>query len=119
MRWTRFVASMVACSLMLSGCTTMKQIQPATTPGQPAYGPLTPGDTVVVHTRDGEHGPFVVDRIDGDTIVVRGGTRFARQDIVRLERRALSGPRTAVLIGGIAAGVVMLTVGAWIGRNSR
>ena len=97
----------------------MKSIQPVTAPGQPVYGPLKPGDTVVVQTADGKRESFVVDRIDGDTIVARGGTRFARQDIVRLERRVLSGPKTAALIGGIAAGAVMLTVGAWIARNSR
>ena len=119
MRWDRFVASVLACSLLLPGCTSMKRIRPATAPGQPVYGPLKPGDTVVVHTPDGEQGPFVVDRIDGDTIVARGGTRFTRQDIVRLERRALSGPKTAVLIVGIAAGAVMLAVGAWLARNSR
>jgi hypothetical protein len=119
MRWNRFVASVLTCSLLLSGCTSMKTIQPATAPGQPVYGPLKPGDTVVVQTKDGEQEPFVVDRIDGDTIVARGGTRFTRQDVVRLERRALSGPKTAVLIGGIAAGAIMLAVGAWIARNSR
>ena len=90
-----------------------------TAPGQPVYGPLKPGDTVVVQTRDGVQEPFVVDRIDGDTIVARGGTRFTRQDIVRLERRGVSGPKTAILIGGIAAGAVMLAVGAWLTRNSQ
>jgi hypothetical protein len=97
----------------------MARIQPATAPGQPVFGPLEPGDTVVVHTTDGKQGLFVVDRIDGDAIVVRGGTRFTRQDIVRLERRAVSAPKTAVLIGGIAAAAVMLAVGAWLSRNSQ
>jgi hypothetical protein len=119
MSWNRFVTPVLICSLLLSGCTSMKRIQPATAPGQPTYGPLQPGDTVVVQTADGEQEPFVVDRIDGDTIVARGGARFTRQDIVRLERRVVSGPKTAILIGGIAAGAVMLAVGAWIGRNSR
>ena len=97
----------------------MKRIQPTTAPGQPVYGSLKPGDTVVVQTVNGEQEPFVVDRIDGDTIVARGGARFTRQDIVRLERRAISGPKTAILIAGIAAGAVMLVVGAWIARNSQ
>ena len=119
MRWNRFAVSILAFSLLLSGCTSMKRIQPATAPGQPVYGPLKPGDTVVVQTTGGEHGPFVVDRIDADTIVARGGARYRRADIVRLERRALSGPKTAVLIGGIAAGAVMLSVGAWLAQNSR
>ena len=118
MGWNRFVASVLACSLLLSGCTSMKGVPLTTVPGQPVYGPLKPGDTVVVHTSGGEQGPLVVERIDGDTIVARGGTRFTRQEIVRLERRGVSGPKTAILIAGIAAGAVMLAVGAWLGRNS-
>ncbi|MEQ1868739.1 MAG: hypothetical protein ABL961_01805 [Vicinamibacterales bacterium] len=96
----------------------MKAIHLSTAPGQPVYWPLKPGDTVVVQTVDGVQASFVVDRIDGDSIVARGGTTFTRQDIVRLERRGLSGPKTAVLIGGLA-GAVMLAVGAWLARNSR
>lgn len=115
----RLVAYVLAYSLLLSGCTSMKRIQPATGPGQPVYGPLKPGDTVVVHTAKGEQGPLVVDRIEGDTIVACGGARFTRQEIVRLERQVPSGPKTAALIGGVAAGAVMLSVGAWIARNSR
>ena len=107
----RFVTCVLACSLLLSGCTSVKRIQPATAPGQPVYGPLKPGDTVVMQTADGQEGSFVVDRIDGETIVVRGGTRFTRQEIVGLERRAFSGPKTAVLVGGVAAGAVWLAVG--------
>jgi hypothetical protein len=119
MRSDRFVASVLACSLLLSGCTSMTRIQPAPTPGQPVDGPLKPGDTVIVHTPDGVRRPVVVVQIDGDTIVARGGTRFTRQDIVRLERRAFSGPKTAGLIVGIPAGVVYLAVGAWLTRHSR
>jgi len=88
-------------------------------PGQPVFGPLKPGDIVVVQTVEGEQEPFVVDRIDDDAIVARDGTRFTRQDIVRLERRALSGLKTSVLIGGFTRGAIMLAVGAWIARNSR
>jgi len=119
MRWHRVVALSLSCSLLVSGCTSMKAIQPAMVPGQPVYGPLKPGDIVVVHTAEGEQEPFVVAGIDDEAIVARDGTRFTRQDIVRLERRALSGLKTAVLIGGIAGGAIMLAVGAWIGRNSR
>jgi hypothetical protein len=119
MKWDLFVASVLTCSLLLSGCRSLKTIQPAMAPGQPVYGVLKRGDTVVVHTPDGEQEPFVVDRIDGDTIVSPDGTRFTRQDIVRLQRRALSGVKTAVLIGGVAGGAIMLAVGAWIARNSQ
>jgi hypothetical protein len=97
----------------------MTRIQPATTPGQPVFGPLKPGDAVIVHTRDGVRRPIVVVQIDGDTIVARGGTRFTRHHIVRLERRAFSGPKTAGLIVGMTAVVVWLSVGYWLARNSR
>lgn len=86
----------------------MKTIHPATTPNQPLYGPLKAGDTVIVQTPDGERWRFVVQAIDGQVIVAPGGKRYGRSDIVRLQKRAFSGPRTVGLIAGLTAGAVLL-----------
>lgn len=118
MTWYRYVVSLLTCSFLF-GCASMTPIQPSTVPGGPVYGTLKPGDTIVVYTSDGGQRRVVVDRTEGDAIVARGGDRFTHQSIVRVERRNVSGARTAMLIGGIAAGVVMLSVGAWIAQNSR
>lgn len=119
MRCDRPVAFVLTCSLLLSGCTSTMRMQPATAPDRPVNGRLEPGDTVVVQTREGVHRSIVVVQIDGDFIVAPDGTRFARQDVVRFKRRALSGTTKAILIVGTAAVVVILAVGYWLTKNSR
>ena len=86
----------------------MKTIHPATTPNQPLYGPLKAGDTVVVQTPDGHRSRFEVQAIDGNAIVGPEGKRYERGDVVRLQRRAFSGPRTIGLVAGLTAGALLL-----------
>ena len=86
----------------------MKTIRPATMPNQPLYGPLKAGDTVIVQTPDGERWRFVVQAIDGTAIVAPEGKRYERADVVRLQRKAFSGPRTIGLVAGLTAGVLLI-----------
>ena len=86
----------------------MKRIQPATAAAQPVYGPLKSGDDVIVQTRDGERWRFKIDAIEGDTIVAPGGRRFVAKDVMRVERRQFSGPKTVALVAGIAGGVFVV-----------
>jgi hypothetical protein len=90
--------------LVPTGCTSMRPVRMAA-PAEPTYGQVQPGDTVMVRTPDGERWRFVVEQIDGDTIVARGGTRFPREQVVELWRRSFSGPKTVGLIAGIAGGL--------------
>ena len=78
------------------------------TPAEPTYGQVKAGDTVIVQTPDGKRWRFVVEQIDGDTIIARGGTRFPRERVVQLWRRSISGPKTVGLIAGLAGGVYLL-----------
>lgn len=117
----RLIASVLVGALTFAGCTSMKTIRPAL-PGEPPFGPLQTGDTVVVETRGGEQASFIVQRIDGETIIASDGRRYVRSDLVRVQRKAVSGPKTAGLIAGIAGGVfvvVAITVGLWLGKASR
>ena len=101
----RPVAVVVMGALLLAtGCTSMRPVRVAT-PAEPTYGQVQPGDTVMVQTPDGERWRFVVEQIDGDTIIARGGTRFPRQQVVQLWRRSFSTPKTVGLIAGIAGGL--------------
>ena len=101
----RPVAVVLIGALLLSmGCTSMRPVRVAT-PAAPTYGQVQPDDTVMVQTPDGERWRFVVEQIDGDTIIARGGRRFPRQEVVQLWRRSFSGPKTAFLIAAIAGGV--------------
>jgi hypothetical protein len=107
--------------LTLTGCTTVQTIRPAS-PGEPPFGSLQAGDTVVVVTRSGERSTFVVQRIDGDALIAPYGRRYDRSDLALVERQAFSGKKTAGLIALIAGGafvIVAITVGLWLGENSR
>ncbi len=75
------------------------------TPAAPTYGQVQPDDTVMVQTPNSKRWRFVVEQIDGDTIIARGGRRFPRQEVVQLWQRSFSGPKTAFLIAAIAGGV--------------
>lgn len=117
----RLVASVLAGALTFAGCTSMKTIRPAL-PGEPPFGPVQTGDTVVVQTRAGERTSFIVQRIDGETVIASDGRRYVRSDLVRVQRKAFSGPKTTGLIAGIAGGVfvaVAIAVGLWLQENSR
>lgn len=109
-----FLVCLLVCSLAGggTGCTSMKTVPPVTKPGGPTFGQVQAGETVVVHTRDGRRVRFVVEQVDGDVIVAPDGVRYARAEIAKLERRSFSGPRTALLVGGIVAGAFLLILAA-------
>jgi uncharacterized lipoprotein YajG len=116
----RLIAAVLVGALTFAGCTSMKTIRPAS-PGQPPFGPVQTGDTVVVQTRDGERARFVVQQIDGETLIAPNGRRYVRSDLLRVERKAFSGRKTAGLIAGIAGGVfvlVAIAVGRWLHDNT-
>jgi hypothetical protein len=117
----RLIGVVLVGALTLAGCTSMKPIRLATS-GEPPFGSLQAGDSVVVETRDGARTGFVVQQIDADTLIGSDGRRYLRSDLVSVERKEPSGPKTAGLIAVIAGGVfvvVAITVGVWLGENSR
>ena len=119
----RLIASVLigVVAVASAGCTTMQTIRPAM-PGDGPFRPLQTGDTLVVLTKSGEQASFVVQRIEGDTLVASDGRRFVLSDLARLERKAFSGAKTTGLIAAIAGGaflVVAITVGVWLGENSQ
>ena len=117
----RVIAMLLVGALSLSGCTSVKTIN-VSSPGEPPFGPIQAGDTVVVQTHAGARTQFVVRDIDGETLIASDGRRYARSDLTSVQRKALSGPKTAGLVAAIAAGafvVVAVTVGRWLGENSR
>ena len=99
----------------------MKTIRPAirpANPGDPTFGPVQSGDTVFVRTRGGEQVCFVVQHIDGETLIAAGGRRYASTDLVRIDRREASRGKTWGLIAAIAGGVY-LVVGVTVGDLAR
>jgi uncharacterized lipoprotein YajG len=114
----RLIAAVLVGALTVAGCTSMKTIRPAS-PGEPPFGPVQTGDTVVVHTRDGVRARFVVRQIDGETLVAADGRRYVRSDLRRVQRKAFSGWKTAGLIAGGVFVAVEVAVGHWLAKHSR
>lgn len=110
----RFMAYVVLCSIAVTsvGCASMKTIRTTPEPGAPTFGKLKAGDTVVVRNRDGKTARFIVQQIEGDTIIAPGGERYRAADISELKRRSFSGVKTSVLVGGIFAGMYILWAAA-------
>ena len=80
------------------------------------------GDDVVVLTRDGASARFVVQQVDGETLIATDGRRFAGSDVVRVEREESSRTKTIGLIAGIAGVafvIVAISVGHWLAENSQ
>ena len=107
-RVTAVTASMLMVGMLAtatSGCTSMRTIRPVSAPGAPPWGELKAGDTVILQTPDGERWRFVVQQIDGDAIVAPNGQRYRRSDIVKLQQKSFSTPKTVCLIATIAGGI--------------
>ena len=117
----RLIAAVLVSAMTFAGCTSLKTVRP-TVPGEPPRRAVQSGDDVVVLTRDGTSARFVVQQVDGETLIAADGRRFADADLVRVERKEPSRPKTIGLIAGIAGGaflIVAISVGHWFGENSQ
>ena len=101
------VVLLIALGATSARCTSMKTIRPASPPDAPFTG-VKAGDIVQIQTKDGQRLRFVVQQVDGDAIVAPNAVRFGREDIVRLERRSFSLPKTLVAAGGAFAATCLL-----------
>jgi len=100
----------LTCALTTTGCTTVRTISPA---GVPAAVPhIRAGDTVIVRTTDDRRERFVVERVEGDTVVSTTGVRYARTVVVAVERRGFSPLRTTLLIAGLVGAVFIVAAAA-------
>lgn len=88
----QLTATVMVSALTFAGCTSMKTIRPAI-PGEPPFGPVQRGHTVVVYTRGGERARFVVQQIDGETLVAADGRRYVRSNCCASIARRSAGPR--------------------------
>jgi hypothetical protein len=117
----RLVVLVLVGALTSAGCTTLKPVRLAS-PGEPLFGNVKTGDTVIVQTRSGEQTQFVVQQIDGETLVASDGRRYARPDVVFLQRKALDGPKTAGLVAAISGAAfiaIVVSIGLWLTKNSQ
>jgi hypothetical protein len=121
MRSRRLIAAILVGTVTFAGCTSLKTVRPVT-PGESPRRPVQSGDAVVVTTRDGASARFVVQQVDGETLIATDGRRFAGANVVRVERKEVSGPKTFGLVAAIAGGallIVAISVGHWLAENSQ
>ena len=105
----RIVAWLLVCSVAAGlGCTSLKTIRPATSPDAPVFGNVKPGDAVVLHLHDGRRLAITVQQVERDAIVSAEGLRYAATEIAQLQRRSLSGGKTALAAAGIVAGAYVV-----------
>ena len=81
---------------------------PASTP----FAHVKQGDTVVVYSKGGSKDRFVVKEVSAEHIVSEGGTKYHKSEVMKLERKAFSWPKTIGLAAGVFLGAVALIAAA-------
>lgn len=103
----------------MAACTSMRVVadgrDAVDTVARDATQGLHAGETLLVHTRDGQPREIVYDRTDGGELVGKAGgadARIALAHVVRIERKEADGWKTAGLVGGIVAVLTALAAAA-------
>jgi hypothetical protein len=105
------LSCLLICTIAIGGaaaCTSIKTIRPTTEPGKPVYGSLKKGDRVTLHLRDGRQLAVRIAQVDEQGVVSIEGIRYLREDITRLERKAVSVGKTVALAAGVGFGVLLI-----------
>ena len=92
---------LVVAVLMLTlapGCTSLHNVR--LEPANP-FATVRVGDVVNVHTSDGRQNQFKVAQISSTEIVGSEGQRYQASEITRLQRRRVSGVKTAAALVGL------------------
>ncbi len=104
------VVLLTVFALAGSGCTSLHPIALVTTGAPVATVGIKPGDDVRVTMRDGRKARFTVESVEPSTVIARGGTRYAMDEMTTLERRSFSGAKTAGYIAGVGAAAFLILV---------
>jgi hypothetical protein len=96
----RFILIALICATVpLTGCQTMRPVDLAG--AEPLIAKVGPNDFVRVWTRDGRTLDLQLTAVEADALV-SGEQRLPLKEIVRVERRDISWPRTTLLLVAIA-----------------
>jgi hypothetical protein len=100
---------------LLSGCSSVRTVRPTSHPDSPAFGGARAGDQVSILLTDGQRVTFVIRGVEGDALVATTGDRYHTDEIVQLKRRVFSPTKTMILVAGVVAGAILLSIGAAMG----
>ena len=112
-RPTKILAASLILSMAVAapGCTAMHRIQAIDSPAPPpAFGHIESGDLVSVVMKDGRKVSFEVAHAYPDRLLSVDGEQFSRVDMARLDHDRISLGRSLGLAGGIALGVLVLSM---------
>lgn len=105
--------------IAMTGCTSMRVVadgrDAVDTVARDATQGLHAGETLLVHTREGQPLEMVYERTDGAALVGKAGGAELRIDVanvVRIERKEADGWKTAGMVGGVVAVVTALAAAA-------
>lgn len=99
-------ALLITASLIASGCTTLRAVDGSATELRRRINSgdlLKPGDRVVIVAADGKPHRFAIKSIDAGRIQGRSQS-IPIDQVVSLQRRQFSRPKTAALVIGIGLG---------------
>ena len=94
----RTVIVAVLVLMLATGCTSLHTVHRE--PANP-FAAIRVGDVVNVHTLDGRQDQFEVAQISAVEIVGTNGQKYQASEITRLQRRKVSGVKTAAAVVGI------------------
>ena len=100
------VAMLATAPLASTGCRSMRPVTPETTAAQPTWN-VRPGDDLRLTLVDGRSVTCTVAAVETGVIVAKDGARYPFADIREVERRELSGGKTAVAVGGGVLGALL------------
>lgn len=106
---------LAAAPVASTGCRSLRPVTPETTAAQPAWD-VQPGDDLRLTLAGGRRVTCTVAAVENGVIVAKDGARYPFADIREVERREVSGGKTAALVGGgvlgaLLAGAILVVVG--------
>jgi hypothetical protein len=105
----KFVGIILLITMCTTSCTSMHPVHAVSAPFAPKeFLDIKPGDRVSVEMTDGRRDHFKVQSVEGDALTSQHGQRYARADMLKLERKRFSHVKTWSLVGtGVFAGFVL------------
>lgn len=107
----RLSCALVAVATLVTGCTSMHLIARPPAPPGVAWN-LNAGDRVRLRMRDGQRHDVTIQSIDINAVVTADGSSYDVREIQTIERRQFSKTKTAVLVGGLVVGALVIAIAA-------
>ena len=107
------VCVITVIAIATAGCTSMHKVPVMQGSGGQQVWQVKAGDTIRVTLKDGASAQFEVQAVTPDAIVAMNGMKYEHANITSVERRAVSGGKTAgAAVAGVGVTFVLLMAAA-------